>query len=183
MPRLILINGAPGSGKSTLARRYADEHPLTLNLDVDVVRGLLGAWLDQPTDAGRLARRLALAMARTHLEQGCDVVVPQFLGRLEFLDALDALAAEVGAAFVEVALLSDAADVTRRFAERSARRETNQHRDASALLNRSGGPATLLEFHDQLRAVVAARPRTRSVRSVDGRLEQTYRDLLSAIDR
>jgi adenylate kinase family enzyme len=35
VPRLVLINGAPGSGKSTLASRYAQDHPLTLALDVD----------------------------------------------------------------------------------------------------------------------------------------------------
>ena len=49
VPRLVLINGAPGSGKSTLARRYAQDHPLTLALDIDRVRGMLGRWLDTPT--------------------------------------------------------------------------------------------------------------------------------------
>ena len=28
-----------------LARRYADDHPLTLDLDLDLVRALLGSWL------------------------------------------------------------------------------------------------------------------------------------------
>ncbi|WP_410647284.1 hypothetical protein [Amycolatopsis sp. cmx-4-54] len=37
MPRLSVLNGPPACGKSTLARRYAEEHPLTLNLDVDDV--------------------------------------------------------------------------------------------------------------------------------------------------
>jgi predicted kinase len=38
MPRMILLNGPPSCGKSTLARRYAQEHPLSLNLDVDRIR-------------------------------------------------------------------------------------------------------------------------------------------------
>ena len=50
---MVLINGAPGSGKSTLARRYVEEHPLALALDIDVVRGMLGGWLDHPVE-GRL---------------------------------------------------------------------------------------------------------------------------------
>lgn len=44
MARLVLINGAPASGKSTLAQMYVDEHPLTLALDIDVVRAMLGRW-------------------------------------------------------------------------------------------------------------------------------------------
>ena len=66
MSRLVLINGTPGSGKSTLARRLAADPaispPLTLVLDIDVVRGMLGRWLETPGDAGMLARRHALAM-------------------------------------------------------------------------------------------------------------------------
>ena len=92
MPRLLLINGLPGSGKSTLAARYVADRPLALCLDVDVVRGLLGAWQEHPHEAGLLARRLALAMARVALHEGRDVVVPQFLGRPQFIGELEALA-------------------------------------------------------------------------------------------
>jgi hypothetical protein len=67
VPLLLLINGLPGSGKSTLAARYVADRPLALCLDVDVVRGLLGAWTDVPHEAGLLARRLALTMARVVL--------------------------------------------------------------------------------------------------------------------
>lgn len=52
MARLILINGLPDSGKSTIARYYCDLHAFALCLDVDVVRGLLGGWRDQPSRAG-----------------------------------------------------------------------------------------------------------------------------------
>lgn len=80
VPRLVVINGAPGSGKSTLARRYAHDHPLTVALDIDHVRAMLGRWLDTPTEAGLLVRQMAVEMARVHLCAGHDVVVPQFLG-------------------------------------------------------------------------------------------------------
>jgi predicted kinase len=85
MPRLVLINGAPSSGKSTLAKRYVEEHPLTLALDIDVVRAMLGRWLDHPIEAGLMARRMALEMTRVQLLAGHDVVIPQFLGRLNFV--------------------------------------------------------------------------------------------------
>ena len=41
-------------------------------------------------------------MARVVLGEGRDVVVPQFLGRAEFIGELEALAAELGVEFVEV---------------------------------------------------------------------------------
>lgn len=42
MPQLILLNGPPAVGKSTLAARYADDHPGTLNLDIDLLHPLIG---------------------------------------------------------------------------------------------------------------------------------------------
>lgn len=105
MARPILINGLPRSGKSTLAARYADAHPLSLCLDVDVIRGLLGAWKDQPSEAGFLAPRLGMAMARVALADDRDVVVAQFLLRAAFVDDLERLAHDTGARFTEVVLL------------------------------------------------------------------------------
>jgi predicted kinase len=69
VPRLT-VNGPPGVGKSTLARRYLEDHPLALNLDIDRVRGPLGRWSDQPARAGLLARDLSLAMASVHTGPG-----------------------------------------------------------------------------------------------------------------
>lgn len=181
MARLVLINGAPGSGKSTLARRYAEEHSLTLVLDIDVVRAMLGRWLDEPGQAGLIARRMALEMARVQLLTGRDVVVPQFLGRLDFVLALQQLCDDVGAEFVEVVLLSDRQDAVQRFTRRSARPETAEHRDAAALQERSGGLDAFPEMYDRLLAVVARRAATRIVQTVDGQVEQAYRDLLAHI--
>lgn len=181
MPRLLLLNGLPGSGKSTLARRWVDGHPLALALDVDVVRGLLGAWLDHAGEAGRLARRLALGMAREHLRAGYDVLVPQYLGQLEFLLDLQAVAGEVGVPFVEVVLVVDLVEVVERFARRSARPETAEHRDAWALLAQTGGPAELAAMHRRLLAVVAARPATRAVHVVDGEVDRAVDDLTIAL--
>ena len=182
MPRLVLINGAPASGKSTLAQMYVDEHPLTLALDIDVVRAMLGRWLDDPVAAGLAARRMAIAMARVQLSAGRDVLVPQFLGRIDFVLELEHLARETGADFVEVVLLSGAQDAADRFARRSRHPETSAHRDAQALQDRSGGPEGLLAMHARLLEVVAARPRTVTVTTTDGEIAQAYRALVAQID-
>jgi len=181
MARLILINGAPASGKSTLARRYAEDHPLTLVLDIDVVRGMLGRWIDTPSDAGILARRLALRMAAEHLTGGHDVVVPQALARIDFLLQLDTLATELGVPFVEIALVSSAADAVRRFAWRSAHPEDDTHRDAAALQERGGGADEIATMYARIMAVVGERPATHLVETVDGDIDGTYARLLAAI--
>jgi hypothetical protein len=166
-----------------LARRYADEHPLVLVLDIDVVRGLIGAWLDHWAESGLLARRMALAMARTHLAAGHDVLVPQFLGRVDFVTELDELCGRVGASFVELALLSDAADARRRFVQRSSQPETVEHRGAWALQERCGGEDALEAMYAALLSVVAQRPGTIVVPTIDGQPDQAYRAMSTLLDR
>ena len=183
MARLVLLNGAPGSGKSTLASRYAEAYPLTLALDIDVLRGMLGGWLDRPTEAGLRARSMALEVARVQLAAGGDVLVPQFLGRLDFVLQLERLGQRVGAEFVELALLSDPEDASRRFVERSRHPESQAHRDATALLDRGGGVDRLPAMYGQLLEVIARRPRTRTITTVAGRVDRAYRDLLAHLDQ
>ena len=91
------------SDKSTLAGRLVDVRPLALNLDIDLVRGQLGGWLDQPIEAGLAARAMAISMIKTHLGSGYDVVVPQLLARNDFIEDLENAASETGAEFVEIA--------------------------------------------------------------------------------
>ena len=181
MPRLLLVNGLPGSGKSTLAARYVADRPLALCLDVDVVRGLLGAWMDRPHDAGLLARRLALAMARVVLTDDRDVVVPQFLARPRFIGELEGLAADVGAQFVEVVLVEEPDAAAARLAHRAAGPMTAVQRDAHTMLDRAGGLATVPGLHRRLHDMLAGRPNTRRVEPVPGDVERTYRRLLDRL--
>lgn len=182
MPRLILLNGAPGTGKSTLARRYVDDNPLALAVDIDTVRRMLGAWQHDPMTAGRAARRLALAMAREHLASGRDVIVPQFLGRVDFVLELEALAAEAGVPFVEVTLIADPDAVIARFRRRSAAPETAEHRDAAVLQEAAGGADALRDACARVAAVVASRPSTHPIDVVDGAVDEAYAALRAALN-
>lgn len=87
---------------------------------------------------------------------------------------------EVGAEFVEVVLLSDPQDAA---ALRSTlgQPETAEHRDVGVLLDRSGGVDALPEMYDLLPKMVASRPGTRIVVTVDGRVKQAYDDLLGQV--
>jgi predicted kinase len=178
VPRLLLLNGPPACGKSTLARRYVDEHPLALNLDVDRLRSLIGRWRDDPHAAGLLAREVALAAARTHLASEHDVVVPQFLGRTTFVEQLECLARGVGATFHEIVLLDSKENMLRRFTERSRVTTDPSHVEAQEMIERSDGFDDLSVMYDRLMTVIAARPGTRIVHVEEGMVDLTYQAVL-----
>jgi predicted kinase len=181
MPTLTLLNGPPSSGKSTLAVRLVATCPLMLDLDVDVVRGLLGAWIDQPHDAGLAARRLARAMASTHLAAGHDVVVPQFIAQETFVVELESIAQDAGVRFVEIALLANRDDTLRWFSERSAAPENQQHRDALQLVEHSGGEDALGESYDRFVRFLDTRPNARRITVIRGDIEATLRLVEAAV--
>jgi hypothetical protein len=139
-----------------MAERWVLGRPVALNLDIDVVRGLLGA--DATPDGGRAALKLAVAMASTHLTEGYDVIVPQFLARQSFITELEALARAVRARFVEIALIASREETLRAFALRSVEPENQQHRDAHASLERLGGMRSLGEMHDEFMQLLDTRP-------------------------
>jgi predicted kinase len=116
---LLVINGAPAVGKTTLAHRYADDHPLTLVIDVDLLRVHLGRWPERD-ESKAIARDLAVALARAHVADGYGVVVPHYVGRPEFLGRLRALADDAGARFVEVVLADEPQRIAERFRARRA---------------------------------------------------------------
>lgn len=153
MPKLVLVNGPPGVGKSTVARRYADAHPMTLALEIDVIRAMIGSWLEAADRSGLAARRIALQAAVTHLEAGYDVIVPQLLTRREFVDELKASAERIGATFREVTLVDAKAAALDRAAGRA---EPTGGFSARALVAKQGH--SLEDAYDRFMEALASRP-------------------------
>ncbi|HEY3544605.1 MAG TPA: AAA family ATPase [Propionicimonas sp.] len=179
MAQLVVLTGAPGSGKSTLARLLVDERPLALLLDLDTLRAQLGDWKSDPHAAGIRARALALALARVQLEAGGDVVVPQFLRRPALVERFRELAAQVGASFVLVALVSSAEEAAQRFRARGISEDPN-HRDAAHLQD-APDAAPVEELYADMLAMLAGFPETVYVESVRGEVEATLEALHEAL--
>lgn len=171
MPRLIVLNGPPGIGKSTLGRRYVDDHPLALCLDLDGIRGQLGGWRQGETRSGELARDLSIVMVRTHLGSGLDVVVPQFVARDSYLERLKTVATDCLADHHELVLLDDVGNAERRFHARlhdPVRAE--HHRIAAEMVAEAGGYAKQYAALEEL----LRNRKVTILRSVAGDLEGTY---------
>lgn len=177
MPRLILLNGPPAIGKSTLAQRYVEEHPLALNLDLDSVRRMLGGWHQQPIEAGLLARAMTLEMARVHVGSGHDVVIPQYLGRPQFLEQVEQVAVDTGAEFDEFVLMDGRDNSVRRFLERTAAAEALAHVESGRMVADLGGRPALEAMYDRLLLVLSHRPHAQVIQSREGAIEDTYADL------
>lgn len=145
------------------------------------MRALIGGWREDPSGAGLAARELAIAAARAHLEAGHDVVVPQLLGRVDFLDRLAALADETGAAFHEIVLWDTKDEILRRFAERPPGPEHPDagHPDAE---HPDTAPAEIAGLYDRLASLLETRSRADVVRVSAGRVDDAYRAFLSCLD-
>jgi len=154
-------------GKSTLARRYVDDHPLALLLEIDGVRTSLGLW--QELEESRLvARRLAVAMAEAHLRDGHDVVIPQYLGRADFIESLAALAQRAGATFTELMLVDAEPAVLDRFRARRATLAAAGADHPQADLEDDAVAAGVADAFARLQVIRSERPQTIAVDAASG---------------
>ena len=179
MTSLIHLNGPPGIGKSTLSALYTDRHPGTLNLDIDSLHRLVGGWQDPENRTHDVLRPVALAMASTHLAGGRDVIVPQYLARLDEIESFEKVADEQGAEFCEIVLLGGKAESIARFVRRKDDSAWGEHN--RRLVELQGGSAMLAAMYDQLMDIVELRPSAVVVRSEPDAVEDTYALLTQAL--
>lgn len=176
MVRLIHLNGPSRVGKTTLGRRYADNHPGTLCLDVDVLVGQVDGWREDFSAAFLVATAHGLALAKSHLHDGQDVVVGQLVTIFDEGNPFEVAAAEVGASFVEVALLVDSDEHTRRL------REKEPASDVEARIQSRLETSNLMEkIRGHLAEYLHGRPDT--IRLDTGlTIHQTYVRLMNLLD-
>jgi predicted kinase len=151
---LLLLNGAPGVGKSALADFYADRQPGTLVIEIDDLRRSIPGW-EAIEESKVVARDLTLELAQDHLGRGEDVVIPQFLGRREFVDQLRAVAESAGTRFVEVVLHDDVDTIIERFRQRRRELAAAGVRHPEADLSDDAIAPEIAAANENLRALAA----------------------------
>lgn len=167
-------------GKSALARRYVDDHPLALHMEIDAIRVSLGRWAEFD-ESKLIARSLAAAMAEAHLRLGHDVIVAQYLGRTGFIEALDQLARQVGADFHEIVLMDREAAVVDRFGARRVELSAASRPHPQDDVNEQSLDQVIADSLQRLRAVEAERSRTEVILAAGG-VEQAYAALRRVLD-
>jgi predicted kinase len=178
MSRLIHLNGVPRVGKSSMARRYGDDHPGTLVLDIDVLVGLIGGWRHDFFGFLGVARSHGRALAGRHLSQGGDVVLPQLVTSHDRDLGFDEVARASGADYLEVVL--DAAPGAQRGRLQQKRPLTDVDAHIQALLT---DPESDLGDRTQrhLAEYLADRPNAVRLDTTDLTEEQAYALLLRTI--
>jgi hypothetical protein len=175
-PLVLHLNGAPGIGKSTLARRWADAHPGTLLLDIDVLRTWVSGWRDDFAATGATVRPVALAMLTAYVEQGRDVVLPQLLADAAELAKFRIAAEAAGGRWVSVLLEAD--DPRARFAARDV---TEPHLQAVHQLVANAEPDHVARYAKRLAALADADVTLR-LPTVDHDVETAYSALVAVVD-
>lgn len=160
-----------------MAHRYAGNHPGTLCLDVDVLVGQVDGWREDFSAAFLVATTHGLALAKRHLHDGQDVVVPQLVTIFDRGNPFEAAAAEVGARFVEVALLVDIEEHARRL------REKQPAVDVEASIQSRLEASDLVErIRGHLAEYLRGRPDTIQFDTTGLTIDQTYVRLVKLLD-
>ena len=149
-------------------------------IDIDDLRTHLGQWAERE-ESRVIARRLALVLAEAHLASGHDVVVPQYVGRIDFIDELATLAARHRASFVEVVLLVEPSVSIDRFGLRRADLAAAGVRHPEADVDAAAIGEVVDDAIRRLADIYGSRPTMREVATADD-VDTTYRALLAAID-
>lgn len=160
-----------------MARRYADNHPGTLCLDVDVLVGQVDGWREDFSAAFLVATSHGLDLVKSHLHDGQDVVIPQLVTIFDQGNPFEAAATEVGARFVEVALLVDIEEHTRRL------RDKKPAFDVEARIQSVLETSDLVErIRGHLAEYLQGRPDTIQLDTTGLTIDQTYVRLTTLLD-
>ncbi len=182
-PKLIILNGCPGVGKSTLSKKYVDNHPMALNLDIDTIWFMMGRWQESRPKSHEQKMRLAYVLANEHLRCGYDVVIAQHLENSSYLETFSKIAKKQHAYFIEICLKNSADVAVKRFIERG---KASGHRNGfrpGGIVDTEGRESKILQMHKQVERVTRSRANTHVIEVEQGKIEETYQAIMSRVTR
>lgn len=168
-------------GKTTIAQRYIDEHPMTLNLDIDNIWIMMGQWQASRPHSEIQKTKYAYAIADMHLSDGYDVVVPNLMESIEQYEVFEQIAAANKAKFKEVVLLSSPNDAVERCKTRARKLGYADGFRPGGVLDTSGRELKLISMHENMLAAIALRPNIVRIYSKEHDIEGTYEKFIKAI--
>lgn len=149
----MFVNGLPGSGKSTYARSFVKGRRGWLNLDVDILRGLLGTTSVDFVRAGAEVQPLALAVLRAHIASGGNVIFPQLFYVPEEASEFEAVVVDAGGTVLRTMLREEVGECWRRVEKRAQHVPTESVESRILqLLIEAGGATELERIEEQLSA-------------------------------
>jgi len=119
--KLIIINGPCGIGKSTLAARLHADINLSFLLDIDAQRRYINRYREQREASGKIVQAVSMAIIKSCLESGCDVIIDKMTFDPEVLDYYYEIAKTYGADVYEIVLWAPKEVVMKRADERGWR--------------------------------------------------------------
>ena len=132
-----------------MASAFADRHPGVLNLDIDQVAAMIGGYSDRFSDSFEAGRLLAAAMARIHLANGRDVIMPQMMTNVNAgeLACFESAAAAAKAEYCQILLTAPVESAVGRCMERV---NDPRHDVISKVIDENGGRDFLRKLHSQV---------------------------------
>jgi hypothetical protein len=128
-----------------------------------------------------LARELAVTMARTHLLGAHDVVIPQLVARVEFIDELAGVADDAGATFHELLLVDTEAGALDRFRRRRAELAADGTDHPQVEIDPTRDGQVLRDTQEALLRVADQRPATVVVDTRAGAVDEAYTHLVEGV--
>jgi predicted kinase len=102
--KVILLTGFGASGKTTIAKRYVQDHELAMMIEADYLVNNIGQWRSHKSEIRGLLLELIMAMCRTYLQRGHDVILPYLVEDAREIEALELVARDCEARFYEIEL-------------------------------------------------------------------------------
>lgn len=169
-------------GKTTLAQRYVDNHPMTLNLDIDNIWIMMGQWQQSRPYSEIQKLKYAYAIADMHLADGYDVIVPNLMQTLEQYETFEQIAKTQNATLKEIVLLSNPKDAIERCKARAVKMGYSDGFRPGGVLDTGGREALLERMYENVLKNIARRQDIIRITSVKDKQDETYEELLKAIN-